>query len=102
MVAKTNILTRVDRNLDDVLSMLCDLPTVAAEWNQETIVNLLAWDMEWHEAMDRFDTVHEARENGLLRPDQEQRYQTTLLELERQLPTVQQLELRLPRFLTNT
>lgn len=101
MVAKTNILTRVDRNLADVLAMLCDLPVIAAEWNDETVLNLLAWDMEWHEAMDRFDTVHEVRENGLLRSDQEQRYQAALLELTRQLPTVQRLDLRLPKFLTS-
>lgn len=78
--------------------MVCDFPIVAQEWDEETVHNRLTWEMEWHEAMDRLHTVYEAREAGLLRPDQEERYQAVLRELKPQLPTVQRLELFLPRF----
>ena len=98
MVAKTDILTRVDGNLDYASAMVGDLPEVVEEWDDEPIVDLHAWEMEWHEAMDRLHTVYEAREAGFLRPDQEERYQAVLRELKPQLPTVQRLELFLPRF----
>lgn len=101
MVAKTNILTRVDRNLDTAAAMIAALPTVATEWDLAAIFNH-AWDMEWHEAMDRLYTVHKARADGLLRSDQEDRYQAVVADLKRLLPTVQRLELHMPRFPLDT
>lgn len=73
--------------------MVHDLLTIVEEWDDEPMINLHAWEMEWHEAMDRLHTVYEAREAGLLRPDQEERFQAVLRELKPQLPTVQRLEL---------
>lgn len=98
MVTKANILTRVDRNLETAEAMVCDFPIVAQEWDEETVPNRLTWEMEWHEAMDRLHTVYEAREAGLLRPDQDERYQAVLRDLKPQLRTVERLELFLPRF----
>ncbi|CAN5582088.1 hypothetical protein BH24CHL1_BH24CHL1_02660 [soil metagenome] len=73
--------------------MVHDLLTIVEEWDDEPMINLHAWEMEWHEAMDRLHTVYEAREAGLLRPDQEERFQAVLRELKPQLPTVRRLEL---------
>lgn len=98
MVTKSNILVRIDRDLESVTSTLVDLPVVAEEWDDESMHNRVTWATEWHEIMDRLLTVYEARAEGLLRPDQEQSFQAVLLELKRQLPTVQQLGLRMPRF----
>ncbi|MBA2451805.1 MAG: hypothetical protein H0V47_01435 [Chloroflexia bacterium] len=93
MVARADTLTRVDTNLNYAPAMVHDLPTIVEEWDDEPMINLHAWEMEWHEAMDRLHTVYEAREAGLLRPDQEERFQAVLRELKPQLPTVQRLEL---------
>ncbi len=65
--------------------------------DDEPMINLHAWEMEWHETMDRLHTVYEAREAGLPRADQEERFQAVLRELKPQLPTVQRLELFVPR-----
>lgn len=98
MVARADILTRVDRNLNYASAMVHDLPTIVEEWDDEPMINLHAWEMEWHETMDRLHTVYEAREAGLPRADQEERFQAVLRDLKPQLPTVQRLELFVPRF----
>lgn len=98
MVTRTNILALVDRDLESVSDTLIDLEDVANEWEDESMHNRVTWATEWHEIMDRLLTVYEARRDGLLRPDQEQCYQTVLSELKRQLPTVERLGLRMPRF----
>lgn len=99
MVTKTDILTRVDRNLGSVSDMLSDLPIVAEEWDDETIINRIIWATEWHETMDRLETVRRAYEKRLLTAHQEQLYRSVLIELERQLPTVCRLDLHPPHHL---
>jgi hypothetical protein len=98
MVTKSNILRLVDRDLESVSDTLLDLEDVAEEWEDEPMHNRVIWATEWHEIMDRLLTVYEAHEAGLLRPDQEQYYQTVLAELKRQMSTVERLGLRKPRF----
>lgn len=98
MVTRTNILALVDRDLESASDTLIDLEDVANEWEDESMHNRVVWATEWHEIMDRLLSVYEAREAGLLQPDQEQCYQTVLAELRRQLPTVERLGLRMPRF----
>lgn len=97
MVTPTTQSQRIDLQLKYIAGTLADLEDVARDWDQEPIHVRLAWPMEWRNDMDTLESLHEAFEQGTLDEEQQKQFLNLLHCVQRLLPTIQRLELDMPR-----
>lgn len=88
---------RIDLDLKNLAGTLADLEDVALDWDHEPIHVKMAWYMEWRNDMDIFETLHEAYERRTMDKEQQGQFLNLLDWVQRLLPTIQRLELDIPK-----
>lgn len=93
---------RLDTLLRNLTGTFADLEYIAPEWDREPVHVKSAWYMEWRNDMDILETLHEAYERRTMNEEQQRQFIDLLDWVQRLLPTIQRLELDLPRVPLNT
>lgn len=93
----TSELERIDRDLRYIVGTLADLEDVAPDWDDESIHVKLDWYMEWGNDMDILQCLREAFENQTMTKAQEKSFVEILNWVQRLIPTIERLELEMPK-----
>lgn len=88
---------RIDLQLKNLAGTLAELEDVAPGWDDEAVHVKSAWYMEWRNDMDTFEILHEAYEHRAMDEAQQQQFINLLDWVQRLVPTIQRLELDMPR-----
>lgn len=88
---------RISMQLKYLAGTLADLEDAATDWDHEPIHVKLAWYMEWRNDMDSFEAMHEAYERRTMDEEQKKQFQGLLDWIQRLVPTIERLELDLPK-----
>ncbi|MBI4497627.1 MAG: hypothetical protein HY689_07010 [Chloroflexi bacterium] len=83
---------RADLHLDSLISLVDDLPGLDNEWEEMTESAQASMSLEWDHLMaDVLTELAEYARDGLLSPDQQERYQDLKRKLKALLPLIQKL-----------
>ena len=97
MVAKADVIGRIERSLTTVLAETRELPTIEKEWATLPDGNRASFGLEWdHWMADYLPDLHAHFCAGDMTPDQEDRYRRLLRELAAAMPIIERLNLYRP------
>lgn len=88
---------RIDAQLQYLAGTLVDLEDIAPDWDQAPAHVKQAWHMEWRNDMDTVEHLQEQADRRVLSEEQQKAFIGLLASIQRLLPTIQRLNLDVPR-----